>query len=424
MSEKNSENHYNTQVIGGGPAGLGLAVAADRLGKLDDWLRSGVLFVDKGPAKHLGSGNLRGIDIRSNSPASDFLEAINKEGIFAEVINSEIGRIIQSHRDDILSLLLVAQFLEALGERFQRVLEDYPQSRLITNAAIVGANYERDGGRNRFETVTQDGRSFFSENLVLATGGRWKKFIPEPRLKGLPPPILLDSDLILRCQHTQDIIRSLEKSPHSLAIVGSSHGAWSSAHVLGENIFPARSFTRISILARKPVKVFYESREAANADGYHYDEGDICPKTGRVNRYGGIRGDARDLYRSVIESNGKHPITIVDASERNASEVREILDTAPVIISGVGPEANAVPIYENDECIGPQLRTNRQVYVDKNCRVFDTKNRPIDGAYALGLAHGVTPDESLGGESNFSGTIDGVNGYQGCIGERVLKQIL
>src|SRR3989338_6443164 len=239
MAQKLSENHYDTQIIGCGPAGLGLVVAADRLGKLDEWLRRGVVFIDKGSAQNIGSGNFHGLNIRSNSPASDYLENISKNGVFAEVVNSEIGREIQRYRNQIISLLLVAKLLEALRERFQRVLNDYPESKLVTDTTIVGANYSPDGARGRFETIAENGRLFNSKNLVLATGGRSKPYSFERRKTALREAVMFDSDSILHHQHTQEIIEALRAAPFEFVlIIGSSHSAWSVAKVLEESILP------------------------------------------------------------------------------------------------------------------------------------------------------------------------------------------
>lgn len=425
MSERFNENRYEIQIVGCGPAGLGLAVAADRIGRLDDWLKRGVLFLDKASRSNLGSGNLRGLNIRSNSPASDYLETISESGVFAEVVDSEIGRQIEGHRDQILSLLLVAEFLQALRERFERLLHDYPQSKLLSGEEVTHVAANGSDGQGRFIADTTRGQTFYSRNLVLATGGRGKKFYSQYRLRGLPDPVIFEADSILHGEHASEIVRALQESPRDfIAIVGSSHSAWSVANVLYEKVLDKYPLARILILARGPVKVFYESCKAADADGYEYDGGDVCPKTGRINRFGGIRGDAKELYRYAIESAGHFPVHIVDGSEKNAQRVQEILGSAPVIISAVGYEANTVPIYQDGQRIGPKLKANGQVEVDKKCRLFDAHGNLIDGAYALGLAHGVTPDDTLGGEPNFGGTIDGVNLYQGIIGERLLQQIL
>ena len=341
----------------------------------------------------------------------------------------------------------MAKLLEALRERFQRVLNDYPESKLVTDTTIVGANYSPDGARGRFETIAENGRLFNSKNLVLATGGRSKPYSFERRKTALREAVMFDSDSILHHQHTQEIIEALRAAPFEfILIIGSSHSAWSVAKVLEESILPQCPNAIIAVLARSSIKTFYESRDSADNEGYHYERGDICTTTDLINRFGGIRGDAKALYRRVIESGNilaegdlvqflqdiasqqantrRSRVVLVRCSERNESEVQELLNVAPVIVPAVGYEANVVPVYQNGSHIGPRLKTNGQVDVDKNCRVFDFDGKHIDGVYALGLAHGVTPDEALGGEPNFSGTIDGVNLYQGVIGERLLRQII
>lgn len=79
----------------------------------------------------------------------------------------------------------------------------------------------------------------------------------------------------------------------------------------------------------------------------------MCPLSNRVNRFGGMRGDARALARRVmgldksqekeervnlIQLDGEEPIT--------ADQLRQVFEEAVVIFPAFGYDANFVPIYK------------------------------------------------------------------------------
>lgn len=55
---------------------------------------------------------------------------------------------------------------------------------------------------------------------------------------------------------------------------------------------------QIQILFREKIKVFYNSTEAASADGYNeYDRRFDVTRGGIVYPFTGLRGDAKELFR-------------------------------------------------------------------------------------------------------------------------------
>ena len=57
----------------------------------------------------------------------------------------------------------------------------------------------------------------------------------------------------------------------------------------------------IQILYRDSIKVFYKTVESANQDGYtNFDSRRFGHKKGLLYSFTGLRGDARDLYKSVV----------------------------------------------------------------------------------------------------------------------------
>lgn len=418
-----SEKFYETQVIGCGPAGIGIAIAADRRGLIEKLLRRGILFVDKSPAAHIGSGDFRNLQIRSNSAASDYLECIRPDGVFGGVLKLPAADKIASHGKEIVSLTLVAELLEDIGRKLREVIDGYPESDLLASTQIAGVVHNTLLQHGRFESFTTENKRFVSQNVILATGGQEtaidldehsQKFI-------LSRNVLHDDDIIEQIRQ-----KFKEHSCERLAILGGSHSAFSVAWRLHEEII-ARNFPfgYMDIIHRHPVKLFYDSAEEALRDGYPFDSVlDVCPVTGRVYRFAGIRGDAKALFQAVINGEEEH-VRLIQSNEQNAGEVEESLRNAAVIVQALGYGANAVPIFDStDSQIGPRLKNNGQLDVTKECRIYDCHGQFIRGAYAIGLGHGITPDPAVRGEPSFRGVLDAVNLYHGKVGEIILDQIL
>jgi hypothetical protein len=81
-------------------------------------------------------------------------------------------------------------------------------------------------------------------------------------------------------------------------ILGGSHSAYAVADaLLGLSAADRLAAGQIEILQRREPRVFYPDRNAACDDLYDVDPGDICPRTQRVNRMGGLRGYGREMWR-------------------------------------------------------------------------------------------------------------------------------
>ena len=81
-------------------------------------------------------------------------------------------------------------------------------------------------------------------------------------------------------------------------MVGGSHSAFAVAGLLLRAPVPWRPGA-ITIAHRSPVLVTYPDVAAARADGAGVAAGQLCPATGMVHRFGGLRSDAAALYRRV-----------------------------------------------------------------------------------------------------------------------------
>ena len=154
------------------------------------------------------------------------------------------------------------------------------------------------------------------------------------------------------------------------------------------------------------------------ADGYNFTENDVCPLTGRVHRFGGIRSPYRELVQNAMRE-GWVKFQRFDSLESLIS----ILSTADSVIQATGFRASRVPII-GKHC-GPLMHDNGHLFVDKNCNIYCKCGcGVIEGAYALGLGHQPPPALELGGEPSYHGPVDGFNLYAGTVGQTVLKGLL
>jgi hypothetical protein len=88
-----------------------------------------------------------------------------------------------------------------------------------------------------------------------------------------------------------------KKEKKKIVIVGGSHSAFSAAWICLNKLTVFNSEFQIYIIHRTAIKVFYATKKEADKDKYHdYDAPNKC---GQIHPFGGLRGDAKDLYRSI-----------------------------------------------------------------------------------------------------------------------------
>ena len=88
-----------------------------------------------------------------------------------------------------------------------------------------------------------------------------------------------------------------------IAIVGASHSAWSVVWTLLQDY--RKPVVSIDIYSRNKTRAFFRTRNAATLENYEYNEDDICSETNQIHRFGGLRGDSKQVWRN--HRNGLHP---------------------------------------------------------------------------------------------------------------------
>ncbi len=397
-------NEIFVQIIGIG-AGLGIALRADMRGELEELLNMGAVWFD---ARPLGAGSSIGeYKIISNSPVSDYLEVLRSDGAFSRVFEACSGRwLMEQSRTAQIPLYRVGMFTGELQGLLAQVAHGYPKSEV--HAGVKIDRVEWNGAC--FASFAGGKLVAISRNLILSPGAR-EQLLPELRESLDPNKVFLSSDIL-------SASRSL--IGNNISIIGSSHSAAAIVWLLQASRMPGQGLSVI-MWSRKPIKYYYASEKEARASGYHFEPEDVCPLSGKVNRFGGIRPPYREALKSAIAGRWLKVKTFSSIQEILASPKIWLSDE---VVQATGYKANVIPIHGVHGSAGPLLNEKGHVAVDDAHRVRDLAGNPIPGAFALGLGHQPYASPRLGGEPSYRGPVDGFNVFAGVSADTILKEML
>jgi hypothetical protein len=429
---------FELAIIGGGPAGLAPLLAAHKASSLDRLLSKGVAVIERDDT--IGSGQIGTYGIRSDSAARAFVDCLNCEPLDATTAPQRhpLAYKMLAAGDDAVPLRDVGTFLRILGEAVGETLEMRPNCAVMTQHQATSAQQVRGGWRVAvLDLATRRTRFLTARQLLIATGGHQPaarlatEKLGTRSLSELAGNRLLQSGEVLR----EGGVRRVEamiagKKRPRVAILGGSTSAAAVAHVLLHRL-PADTFVdaSVSILHRRPLRIFYHDRAAALADNYtEWTERDVCKISGRVFRFAGFRLDSRELIMRARGIGGRPPEPRLHLHQvRSADpEALRIIAEADVVIAAIGYRPRALPLYDHaghpiplGAHSGPQ-----KPMVDEACRVVDTCDRPIPNVYGIGLAAGFVPHGRLGGEESFRGQANGLWLWQHDIGAMIADSII
>ncbi|WP_294312632.1 DegT/DnrJ/EryC1/StrS family aminotransferase [uncultured Sphingomonas sp.] len=426
-----------TVVIGGGPAGTAMLTAASKQNRLVPLIEAGLAIVERGP--RLGAGALGGYAIRSDTTAETFLSAVkdNPHPELAALAQHPAARLMERYIGELGAPLAdTAPLLEATGERLGSIVRAHGGS-VLTGHAAQEVRRTADG---RWATRVADDhgatRTILSDRIVVATGGyQTDEQVAAKRVVGMPLGVmagrrLMRSDIVLRqggIAAVQERLRAC-RSPR-IAIVGASTSAIAAAVLLLKSQ-PGFAFDAgaIAIMHRQPLKPFYPTIAAAHAEGFHdFDENDICPVSGFVLRLAGLRLESRELVLRMLSLGGRTPdprVTTHRITGDQDAAARAIIEGADLVIGALGYRPRCVPLIGVD---GTPLSLAHHVgrpMVDRHCRLLDATDRPVPGAYGIGLSAGFVPWGRLGGEASFRGQANGLWLWQNDVGQMIVDQLL
>jgi hypothetical protein len=402
-------------VCGLGPAGSGLLVAAAREGRLDWLLDHGVVALDPRDAGRL-AGGLGRYRITANSLGKVFLECLDGpagDTLLAGLGSTPEAAALRVYAQTYPPLPVIGAFVARVAERVARTLAAHPACRLLTGLTVDALDVGPDG-----ITVRDSGRGRHRvRSAVLTLGGREFTDTRDGLLRaatraGLVGRVLAGSAVI------SDLAAAAGEP--QVTVIGGSHTGWAVAARL---VTAAKC--RVTLVQRRPPPIYYPSAARAVSDGYGFDPvRDVCPLSGRVHRFGGLRGPARQLALWAARGGHDRLRLVTDAGPWTPARLAEwgVLPARLVVAClGYGPELPALTRAGSPL----RLRTARGALDTGTDGVIrDVGGDAVPGLFAFGLGAGLRPSPEVGGEPSYQGRLDGVWIYQHDAGGRVLRSVL
>ena len=418
-------------IIGGGPGGLGPLVWAAQHGLLPDWLDRGIAVVER--HGHLG-GTLGRFGIRSDSLGGSYLECLEAPGLppaLRPLLHDPVAREMEAYRDSFPPLRLVDRFMRRIGLALGTMLAERSALHLCTEARAVQL---RPNGSVAVETIGPDGSeaTLLARSAVVALGGRqlWEQSTLGPglALADCRTRHLMPSGRALSVKGLEEANRILaEAGARKILILGGSHSAYSVAGALLELPAAERlAAGQIVILQRREPRIFYPNCEAARDDLYEVEPGDICPRTQRVNRMGGLRGFGREMWRQIALRPGTQPeprVVTVSLQQFTAAQLHAMLAEAALVVPSFGYRSAMLPIFDAD---GERLVLAAEAggtAVGEDSRLMLSDGSILPNLFGIGLGTGYRLPPSMGGEPNFNGQANSLWLYQNDIGAVIYRAI-
>jgi hypothetical protein len=420
---------FGVVFCGGGPAALGPFVAAARLGRWEEFLSQGIAIVEPGP---VGPGSLAHYRIAANSLGRPFLECLDElpGPHFAALRDLPETRLLREQAAARPPLSVVAPFLARLGGVVAGLLEAHPRCAVLPTR-VVGLRLTGSAGSGGLtgssgvDVATGAGRTLRARRAVIATGGR--PFADHRRTEIVPDLGL--AEFAGRVHHSEsfiDVRRPVPPVRGSVVIVGGSHSAWSVADLLVHR----HGVDDITLVHRSAIRLYYGTAEQARSEGYTFDPvQDVCPASGQVNRYGGLRGRAHALARAALRLPGTAPVPVRlvqvgDADPAELARARRALRAAGTVVVANGFEANLPPIHHADGTPLTAAVDSTGTIVTPAGHLVDEHGTAHPELLAYGLGAGLAASAEVGGEPSYRRRADGVWLYQHDIGDIVLGDLL
>jgi len=404
---------------------------------LRDLAASGLVIAERGDA--LGEGRLGRYAITSDSTAATFLSAVkdNPHPELAALVDHPAGRAV-GHYSGALGVPLVeaGAFVRATGERLHGLVTQYGGS-VLTGHDVLGTTRTGGGLWSSRLRRRADGHEFdqLSSAVAIATGGHQPlDRLVAQRVGGVSlvrevGDKLMQSDEALGLGGPQKIVDllSTKRNPKIVVIGGSTSAIATIVLLLKTQAIPLGAGA-ITLLHRRPLRPFYATPAAAEAEGFtDFGPDDICPVSGFVYRLAGFRLEARDLVLRQLRVDGRVPdprLTVHRVAGDDDAVARAHLGEADLVIAALGYRPRALPIHDSEGRSIDLAARHGGAMVDRHCRIMDATGAAIPGLYGIGLAAGFVPWGKLGGEASFSGQANGLWQWQNDVGAMIVDQVL
>ncbi len=425
--------------MGAGPAGLAPLFAAASGGRLPELLKVGVTILER--SQIVGAGDLGRYAITSDSSAKALLDVVvrSREPQLSALRSHPLTLAVAAHGKGSVPLALVAKFLHLAGSAICKAVIASERGVLLKGATVRWTQQTRSG---RWRTCFADAQGGLhtveSANVILATGACQPiSRLTSERVAGVPllPTFkgkLMQSGEVLTSAGLAAVSERLrEKHNPTVSIVGGSTSAAAVAHALLTRL-PTVSFGEggVTMLHRRPIRIFYDTASEAIADGYHdFSSDDVCAVTGRVYRLSGFRLQSRELMMSALRVGGRSAeprLRLLQLSPERNEAVQAQMRSSDLIVAALGYRPRLLPVFDAAMAPVPLLSptADRWASVGNDCRVVCADTQALPGLFALGLAVGPGADRQLGGELGYAGQVNSLWLWQHTLGLRIVDQIV
>lgn len=428
------KSHFDTVILGAGPAGTGPLVSAARAGQHAQFLATGVLWVDAGDA--MAVGTLGQFDIRSDTMAKVFIECLRGDANPLAPLRLHPATLqLERAATDSVPLSVAVDFLRALGQALERLVQASTHSDFWPRCRALGLKRLASG---LFAVSLSNGSMVTARQILFAMGGQpQERFTPramgltDADLHQVPAERRISSHRLLQHGGLQAIGEQLPAAAR-VVVVGASHSALTVASRLLEQIPDKLSLAgSVTLLCRRMPKMFYPSPEAALAEGYTaFSDDDVCPLTHRVYRLAGMRMGSRELLRKTLrlgDAAFEPRVRLLKLSHAAPGELQALLAGADLVVTALGYRPRVIPVQSAG---GQRIFLAADVdpsapLVNDGCQVLDGTGAPIAGLYGMGLASGFIPRGPVyGGESSFVGQTNGLWLYQHDLGDHLHRVLM
>ncbi|MEU3662047.1 hypothetical protein AB0E77_20185 [Streptomyces sp. NPDC032940] len=396
------KRNFDLAMVGLGPAGVGLLVAAARTGRLDALLDGGVVVYEQ-RTERLG-GKLSEYQLAANSLADVFLESLEEPGsreLLAGLGETPEADALREWSGQYPPLPLAGAFAELVAQRVIEVLERHPACEVRLGTAVTAIDVIAPG-----EITVHDsagGAETVRAGLVCCGG---EEFSDSGLVETLDTPTV-DG-------HVVYIDPASIAQADRLTVLGGSHTAWGvAARALVDN--PG---VQVTLVQHRMPKLYFATAAEAEAAGFAFDpEKDVCPLSGRVYRYGGLRGPARELAVRTLSG----PVDRLRVVQLPGEWDRELLRE-----HGALPADIVVPCFGYRAAL-PEIRMAGRAVdratADDLVGTHGTDAESKVGLFAYGMGAGPRPNPKSGGEPSYRGRLHGVWVYQHDAGDVMVDRL-
>jgi len=374
-------NYKDIQIIGFGPASLGLIVAADREKCLKD-IACRLHFIESRSKKDVENGLGLNYVINSNSPGEEFLEKISREGVFADLFSLNSARRLIREGQKCVPLTVVTEFLTNLSNKSINILEQLGNSDPCTfgrQVKLIKRNLD-----TTYTSYCNDYKEIAtSKHVVLANGAAQDistcmTILNKYNIQSEKKQYFYTSDEILNSKTSPVILSKINNSKGNVvvSIVGGSHSAFSTAYLLYEQL----SRAQINIVHRGEIKVYEKYRGEHRLGGIQPDF-DKDDESNSVNRFSGLRDRAKSFYLAI--KNREVEVNLYNINESGKSH----LANADYVIFATGYKTLQIPIY--DATTNKYLHGRNEItsYINTACQLVGRNGEIVPNIYGLGLGY-------------------------------------